>query len=365
MMLVESYSDIGKIASEWKSAQENGEALVFQTLEWASHWMEVVGRPQHIEPIIVVVRENLNTPPLVILPFGVRTSFGTRILSILGGFHSDYAGAVVSENCLSRCPKGEVIWAEIEKIARRKRVDLIWIRNIPMYLGKIPNPLWFSRCCQSGESNAIVGIKSWQNYYQDIVPTKVRADSRRQKKRLAEIGNLRFCLAKTLKEGIDLTQAMIIQKSERYSALGIKNQFDQPEHKNFFLKAMEDRNGLTPHISALMLDDRILAVHWGEVHKGRFYYLMPAHDERWEKFSPGRLLLEHLLEWSVDSSFEVFDFTVGAEAYKFDWANLSTPLFEYRKVLTLKGYLFFKTRNFYRTYVRPEGNPNRTKRPRE
>lgn len=355
-MLVERYSDIKEIASEWKSIQKNGEALVFQTFEWVSHWMEFVGKAQHIEPLIVVVREKINSPPLLILPFGIRTSFGCRILSILGGFHADYAGGVINKNCVSKCPTGETLWGEIEKIARGEKVDLIWVWNIPLHLGRVPNPLWFKGCRQSGESNAIVGVNSWQEYYQEIVPTKVRADSRRQRKRLAEIGQLRFCLAKTLKEGIDFTQTMIIQKSERYTALGIKNQFDQPEHWEFFLKSVQGRNGLMPHVSALLLDDRILAVHWGEVHDGRFYYLMPSHDERWEKFSPGRLLLEHLVEWSFKSGYDVFDFTVGAEAYKYHWANLSTPLFEYNQVLTFMGCVFTKARNYYRTYVKREGN---------
>jgi CelD/BcsL family acetyltransferase involved in cellulose biosynthesis len=38
-------------------------------------------------------------------------------------------------------------------------------------------------------------------------------------------------------------------------------------------------------------------------------------------------LLRRVLEWACDQSLEVFDFTIGDEAYKFDWAERKLPLY--------------------------------------
>ena len=68
---------------------------------------------------------------------------------------------------------------------------------------------------------------------------------------------------------------------------------------------------------------------------------MPAYEEgNWGKYSPGRLLLEHLIEWSIQNKLKVFDFTIGGEHYKKDWCDTETPLFEILKPFTLKGKMY-------------------------
>ena len=84
------------------------------------------------------------------------------------------------------------------------------------------------------------------------------------------------------------------------------------------------------HVAALVLDEQALATHWGCVHNGRFVYLMPSYDAAWGKLSPGRLLLDHLVEWSFLQGLREFDFTIGDEPYKFTSATPAMAL--YRRV---------------------------------
>ena len=81
-----------------------------------------------------------------------------------------------------------------------------------------------------------------------------------------------------------------------------------------------------------------------------FYYPMPAHEGGdWEKYSPGRLLLEHLLEWLIQNNLLVFDFTVGGEHYKKDWCDTETPLYETLESITFKGKLYVLAQHTKRT----------------
>ena len=95
------------------------------------------------------------------------------------------------------------------------------------------------------------------------------------------------------------------------------------------------------HCAALFVGDITVATHVGIADQDTFYYLMPAHEGgNWEKFSPGRLLLEHLMEWSIQNKLKVFDFTVGDEQYKKDWCDIETELFEKLEAVTTKTYDF-------------------------
>lgn len=95
------------------------------------------------------------------------------------------------------------------------------------------------------------------------------------------------------------------------------------------------------HLSALKLDDTILAAHWGYVVGGRFYYLMPSFEGGdWNRYSADRLLIEHLLEWSFERGLEAFDFTVGDEDYKSEFCDLTIPLYSAIMLVSVSGRIY-------------------------
>ena len=103
---------------------------------------------------------------------------------------------------------------------------------------------------------------------------------------------------------------------------------------------MNDQS-LKIHFSELRIKDTVLATHVGIVDQTTFYYLMPANEVGiWKKYSPGRILLEFLQEWSTQNELKVFDFTVGGEAYKKQWCNAQTPLYETLIAKTFKGKIY-------------------------
>ena len=53
---------------------------------------------------------------------------------------------------------------------------------------------------------------------------------------------------------------------------------------------------------------------------------MPSYDAAWDRLSPGRLLLDHLIEWSFCQGLGEFDFTIGDEPYKATFCNVSDGL---------------------------------------
>jgi CelD/BcsL family acetyltransferase involved in cellulose biosynthesis len=95
------------------------------------------------------------------------------------------------------------------------------------------------------------------------------------------------------------------------------------------------------HISALLVGDQIVAAHWGLVCRDRFYYLMPSYEGgEWMKFSPGRLLMEELIEWCFSQGIAEFDLGVGDEPYKAKLVDTVVPLSRVRIPMTYRGRLY-------------------------
>ena len=59
------------------------------------------------------------------------------------------------------------------------------------------------------------------------------------------------------------------------------------------------------------------------------------------KYSPGRLLLYKLVEWSYQKNIKKFDQSLGEESYKKNWSNLKNGLYDLYETNSLKSYPLF------------------------
>ncbi|MDP3151624.1 MAG: GNAT family N-acetyltransferase [Archangium sp.] len=141
-------------------------------------------------------------------------------------------------------------------------------------------------------------------------------DGARQRRRLEkELGPVRFVLDDPRPEVFD---ACVQWKSSQYKATGLTDMFADPRNVALF-RRLRERGVL--QVSSFSAGETLLAVHFGSFHDGRFGWWVPAYDAKFGKFSPGRLMLEELLAASYDRGDLEFDFLIGDEAYKFQYAT--------------------------------------------
>ena len=165
----------------------------------------------------------------------------------------------------------------------------------------------------------------------------------RKKKQLKKVGNLKFKIAINEKEKIKFMNELIVQKNSRLFSQGVKDAF-KLEDLNFY-KEFENKNlkNMKTHISSLILNNELIAIHWGVIYNKRFYYLLLSMKEgNLDRYSPGRLLISLLIRWSITKKIKVFDFTLGDEDYKKSWSNNTDSLFNHVQLNTLNGFpLYF------------------------
>jgi hypothetical protein len=141
-------------------------------------------------------------------------------------------------------------------------------------------------------------------------------DSRRQLRRLErELGPVQFQFHDTRPH---VFAACVKFKGAQYRSSGLPDLMGQPRNVELFAQLLTA--GLL-RVSSLEAGDTLLAVHFGLEHDRKMYSWVPAYDPAYQRYSPGRLLLEGLLRASFDAGHREFDFLIGEESYKWDYAT--------------------------------------------
>jgi CelD/BcsL family acetyltransferase involved in cellulose biosynthesis len=339
-MKIEVFSSFNsELEKIWRNFEVNAFDSPFQSYSWLFHWQYTVGELLHsIIPQIVIVRNEGIV--VAIFPMGIRKLLSVTILEWLGGLHTDYMGPLISKKWDSIEKEFPLCWQET--VNKLIQFDVIHFQKQKEHCPLL-NPFVKAMDCHiklmSYQSNL---NNSWKDHYENTIKTKLRADSRRQSRRLAEFGEVCFVVAEDKQTKLNFIEKMMQQKSRRYNDTGVWDMLSVPEHKDFYKKlAAITADDLKIHCAALTVGDMIVATHVGIYDESTFYYLMPAHESGdWERYSPGRLLLEYLLEWSINNQLKIFDFTVGGEHYKRDWCDTETPLYETLQAFTPKGKMY-------------------------
>jgi CelD/BcsL family acetyltransferase involved in cellulose biosynthesis len=64
-----------------------------------------------------------------------------------------------------------------------------------------------------------------------------------------------------------------------------------------------------------------IAFHFGASYAGRYLFGIPSFAIELERQSPGEVLLRQLIMAAIEEQAAIFDFGIGAEAYKFRFAT--------------------------------------------
>ncbi len=327
----------------WLNFQHDADLYAFQSYDWLYLWYQYVGRTKGLDAKICIVRCSGDIK--AIFPFALQNYWGIRVLTWLGGVVTDYHAPLLSQGF--NMDKGEFyrLWHEILKDPLLGSPDIIWFEKQPEFINHKKNPFvfLFKGSIYPFRTNAYHTILNgtWDEYFRAHRKSKHRSDSKRQLSKLSDRGILLFHHIEDTEDIERFIGHLMAQKEKRYKEIGAGNIFKEAPLRDFYkavIPQLVRKRGA--HFSALTIDDEPIALHFGLIDNKRFYYLMPTFNNNWRRYSPGRLLMEHLIEWCFDNSFEIFDFTIGNDDYKMTWADRELRLYQYTEALTLKGVIF-------------------------
>lgn len=326
----------------WRAFEETGDVYVFQTFDWLASWYRLVGAQCGVNPCIVALMDG-DGRSLMLMPLAIEERGMCRVLTWLGGAISDYhAPLLVDDGATWVKQMGvETIWRALCR--ELPHFDYADFQRQPEQIGNQANPLRrlaAIKCSHSAHNTRLSG--DWPSYYASKRSRKTRHNDRRKRKKLESHGRLDFLIAKTTEEIDRLVTAMSQQKSDYATAIGKNNALAEPGYDDFLRERAQA--GLTDGTTVLCgieLNQEILAVQWGAVHRGRLYSVVASYDNgALRSLSPGELLLHELLGWCFDHNIETFDFTYGDEPYKQAWCENTMDLYRSLIPVTTWGMIY-------------------------
>ncbi|WPB56109.1 GNAT family N-acetyltransferase [Xylophilus sp. GOD-11R] len=334
------HGSLESVEPRWREAWPHMAATAFQSFDWVKTWYDTLGRRQGWKVCIAELRaDSPEGPTVMLLPMGFRREGLLRVMGFLGGEMLDYQAPLIHPAFARALTADHAarLWSGF--LSTLPSVDVVRLRRLPAFIGDLANPFGPLPGSRHTESAHAARLPANFDVYAAARDKGLLANTRRKARRLAEAGTVRL-LTRTddPAERTLVMKALAEQKSRRWRDSGAVDAFALPGFHEFFDRiTTTPLQGIESVVSALMLDGKPIATHWGMRMGGIFYWLMPTFDEEWAKLSPGRVLMEALMRHGVDDGITVFDFTAGDEPYKFQWADEHTRLYALQEPRTTLG----------------------------
>lgn len=147
---------------------------------------------------------------------------------------------------------------------------------------------------------------------------------RRHENKLKRQGQLTFRHLESRQEILDHLPRFFEHQIARRALLGQRSHFQNAEHRLFYAALVDELDPAKElRFSALELEGRPIAYHFGFQWNAKLLWYQSGFDVDLWQSSPGEVLIRKLLQYAHAAALREFDFTIGGEAYKNRFANLS------------------------------------------
>lgn len=314
--LIEQRVQIPLSASEWNELVAHNETnSVFQTYEWFDAWWRTFGHAHEL--FFLLLRQEGR-----IVGFGAmmlrRMAFGRRRLEFVGTGNADYQDFVVPQN------KPEALQAICEFLRTHdSRWSSAWLSNVPSQSSTV-----FCLHAAGRHLNLHLveegRVRCPALQLQGAEKLLKKYSLKRPLNWFSSRGEVRFRNVASLDEVKDWLPVFFEQHVGRWHAIGRPSLFDTTRQRAFYLALAAGLHSAGWLLfSVLEFNGQPIAFHFGFDYCGSLIWYKPSFDVRYAEHSPGLLLTRKIIEDGLQRSKRELDFTIGEEAFKDRFANIS------------------------------------------
>jgi CelD/BcsL family acetyltransferase involved in cellulose biosynthesis len=287
-----------------------------------------------------------DTDVLAVLPLGVYADAAFRRLAWLGQDLGDYLGPLLAPEFAQSVSSERflALWQEILRLLRshpRLTFDVVTLCKMPGRIGGQVNPFMAQPAARHPSDGFLLTLQPpWEDFYIARRSAKARRQDKSKRARLGETGDVRMVNAQGEKEIAATIDDLLSQKSAVFARKGILDPFQRPGYREFFLHlALDARTRDLLHVSRLDVDGQPAAINLGIEYRGRYSLCLVSYDEKFARFSPGAIHLNELLHRAIERGLLEFDFLVGFQRLKQEWADRRIELYDHVAGVTPRGVL--------------------------
>lgn len=318
--LIQQREQIPLTAREWNDLVARNETnSIFQTYEWFDAWWQTFGDAHELF-FLLLRREGqvIGFAPMMLRNGRVRG----RRLEFVGTGNADYQDFVLPDD------KPAAMVSICEFLRRHaSRWRSAWLCNVPsqsstldeLHKAGVGSKLYFVQEAQLRcpalrlEGDRTAAEKLLKKY-----------SLKRPLNWFSSRGEVRFRNVSSLKEIQSLLPVFFDQHARRWQAAGRPSLFEAESQRMFYLAlaaALHSAGWLL--FSVLEFNGQPIAFHFGFDYFGSLIWYKPSFEVRYAEHSPGLLLTRKIIEDGLQRSRRELDFTIGEEAFKDRFANVS------------------------------------------
>jgi CelD/BcsL family acetyltransferase involved in cellulose biosynthesis len=325
------------LREEWEAlwARTPG-AHASQGFDWCVTGWQTTATPRGRTLAVLVLREAGRAT--LIWPLTLRRRLWARIAMPLGAESTEYDPALIEPGADAPA-RLAAAWAFLRAELRADAICVPFVRPDSAMHGAIADLGLRGRTETLPAPFVAWGGQSWQDYMRGR-SGNLRTGIARRRRRLAERGALAFTRLTDPAAIAPVIDWALRQKSGWMSRKTLDNDFIREAVYRRFLAIQAAAPGAAGQLAVftLTLDGALVAAKIGTLDGTRYEGFITAHDPAFASFSPGQLILADTLAWCHARGLD-YDFRIGTEAYKAEWATASVALTTHNLSLTARGAL--------------------------
>jgi CelD/BcsL family acetyltransferase involved in cellulose biosynthesis len=327
---VEVFEDMMTAEPSWRRL-ENGCSILtpYQRFDLLSAWQYHVGAHAGVTPFLVTGFDR-GGEPLFLWPFGRTQKGPLRIVRFLGSKHANFNVALWRRDLVAAISAQDLhdIFARIADHG----VDLVVLCSQPDSWAGIANPFGLLPRQPSVDMSARHSLTGANDAISHVLSSSMRSRLRGKERKLQSLPGYRYVQAKSAVEIDRLLDSFFTLKSRHMAAQGLANVFAEPGVAEFLREASHRKlaNGRPLiELHALEGGGEVLALFGAIVDDYRFSSMFNTYtlgDQA--RYSPGLILLMHMVNECAARGVGSFDIGVGRAHYKSFFCREAEPLFD-------------------------------------
>ncbi|WP_449621683.1 GNAT family N-acetyltransferase [Robertmurraya sp. Marseille-Q9965] len=337
VILRNNLESFDEIFPQWESLRTDFyDATIFQDRNWLQSWWQYKCKTEKgIAPYILEIVEEGQTIGIIPLYQSNKKIKGIeiRMLGPIGAGNSDYLLPILSK----KYSPDLLLKLAFEKIYQDKEWDILEWGSVPEYThlaSFIDNHFHnFSGLVKIRRSEMcpFVRIKGDIDGFQQIIDPSFLKGIRYKERQISKLGELKFVKISSEQEIEPVMNKFFELHCERWEHTNTPSSYRYKEEREYALEAAKGlfKDNLL-YLAYLSVNDEIVVVHFGMGDGKRKYFYLHSINMKFQKYSPGKLLVYRLAIEALKEGYEVLDFLRGDEEYKHKWGTMENFNHKYR-----------------------------------
>jgi len=328
---VDIFTDLDLAETVWRNLElQHHLSTPYQRFDFLRPWHQMVGAREGLRPLVVVAYDR-DRVPLLLLPLVLRRSWGVRIAHFMGGKHATFNMPLWNRDFASVASRADLD-VLVAALRERSGADVLAFNQQPLAWQDLPNPMALLRRQPSANDCPMMTIVPGASAAARISHS-LRHRLKVKERKLKALPGYRYQVAASDSDIERLLDAFFRIKPLRMAEQNLPNVFAEAGVEDFIRDACMTRlpggGGRVIEIHALESDDDVIALFAGVADGTRFSMMFNTYTvSASSRFSPGLVLLRHIIDHYAERGYRALDLGVGSDGYKKLFCKANEPIFD-------------------------------------